>query len=190
MTSQTKFHLIFNTLGALIVLTVVGYVVYSLTHTETEAACHARYAAATRLALNMSGGAPMTPMQLQARVGIDEYGVIGNAKVVSDAPGGVAVEVALQPVADVESAGERPANGIFFKWTPSGIGSATAGCLSYMLWLPEDFDFGGGGLLPGIFGDAKVAGSDAALPFGARPQWYAEGKPRSTWRHPARATPP
>ncbi len=176
MTSQTKFNIIFNTLGALIGLTVVGYVLYALTHTETAAACRARYPAATRLALSMTDGKPMTPMQLQARAGVDEYGVNGNAKVIADAPGGVAVDVSLAPVADVESAGERPANGIFFRWTPSGIGSATAGCLSYMLWLPDDFDFGDGGLLPGIFGDAKVEGADAAKSLGARPQWHIKGE--------------
>jgi Polysaccharide lyase 14 len=184
MTSQTKFHLIFNTLGALIGLSIVGYILYSLVHTETEAACRARYPAATRLSLNMSDGKPMTPMQLQARAGVDEYGVNGNTKVITDAPGGVAVEVALAPVADVESAGEKPANGIFFKWTPAGIGSATAACLSYMLWLPDDFDFADGGLLPGIFGDAKggepdaaeVADAEAPQRLGARPVWWIKGE--------------
>jgi Polysaccharide lyase 14 len=177
MTSQSKFHLIFNTVGALIGITVVGYIVYSLLHSETETACRARYPAATRLGLQTSDGALMSTLELQARAGVDEYGINENAKMIADAPGGVAIEVTLAPVAEVESRAERSANGIFFRWTPPGIGAATAGCLSYMLWLPDDFDFGMGGLLPGIVGEAKADESGSAAPtLGARPQWRGEGE--------------
>ena len=176
MTSQTKFHLIFNTLGALIGITVVVYVFYSLLHTETEAACRARYPAATRMALHMSDGALMSPIELQARAGIDEYGINGNTRMIADAPGGAAIEVTLAAVPDVEKSGTRSANGIFFRWTPPGIGEATSGCLSYMLWLPDDFEFSDGGLLPGIVGEAQAADAGAALPLGTRPVWRADGE--------------
>jgi hypothetical protein len=178
MTSQAKFHLIFNAVGALIGLTIVGYIVYSLTHTETEAACTARYPAPTRLALHMSDGAAMSPIELQARAGSDEWGIHENASVVADAPGGAALQVKLANVPEVETASGRAANGIFFRWAPPGIEAAKAACLSYMLWLPDDFEFGDGGLLPGIVGEAQgdESGSGAAPTLGARPQWRSAGE--------------
>jgi hypothetical protein len=176
MTSQTKFHLIFNTLGALVGITVVVYIVHSLFYTETEAACSARYPAATRMSLHMSDGASMSPIELQARVGVDEYGVNGNTRMIADAPGGGgAIEVTLATVPDVEKSGTRAANGIFFRWTPPGIGEATSGCLSYRLWLPDDFEFGHGGFLPGIVGAAQAADTEA-LPLGTRPVWRPDGE--------------
>ncbi len=176
MTSQAKFHLLYNVVGGLIGLAIVGYVVYSLTHIEKEAACSARYPAPMRLALHMSDGAAMSPIELQARAGHDEWGVNENATVIADASGGVAVEVKLADVADVETASGRPANGIFYRWTPPGLETAKAGCLSYKLWLPDDFDFADGGLLPGIFGGGPEAASDAATRLGERPQWRSEGR--------------
>ena len=175
MTSQAKFHLIFNTAGALIGLAIAGYVVYSLTHTEQEAACSAHYPAPTRLALHMTDGAHMSPIELQARAGSDEWGIHENASVVADAPGGAALQVRLASVPEVESASGRPANGIFFRWAPPGIETAKAACLSYMLWLSDDFAFADGGVLPGIFGGAQDgAGAPDGTRLGARPQWRAE----------------
>jgi hypothetical protein len=180
MTRQASFNLIFNAVGALIGVIVVGYVVYALLHAETEPPCSTRYPAPTRYSLHTADGALLSPIELQARVGFDEWGVIGNAKVVeaAEAPAGAALEVTLATVPDTAGTG-RHANGVAFRWSPTGVRAATAACLAYDLWLPDDFDFAAGGLLPGIFGAAPAAAAGdpaAATGFTARLQWRAGGE--------------
>jgi hypothetical protein len=56
----------------------------------------------------------------------------------------------------------------------------SAACLAYALWLPDDFDFGRGGLLPGLFGAPPDAVSDpnATSGFAQHLQWRAGGEGR------------
>jgi hypothetical protein len=180
MKQSTVLYLLFNFLGVLVGLVVVGYVLYAALHTEQEPPCSARYPAPTRFALKASDGTLLSPIELQALSGPNEWGVIDNAKVVpadvppDKAPGGAALEVKLASVAVNEPASDRATNGVDFRWTPPGVQPATAACLSYSLWLPKDFAFNSGGVLPGIFGDLPAAmaepASDATR-FGSRPQW-------------------
>jgi hypothetical protein len=180
MTRQTILNLIFNAIGVLIGLTVLWYVVTSLVLTKTEAPCSARYPAPTRFSLRTSAGALMSPIELQARVGLREWGVIRNAKVVAapDTPSGAALEVKLASVPDT-AATNRPANGVFFRWHPTGAREATAACLSYRVWLADDFAFGDGGLLPGIIGGPPGAAArdpNSRERVGTRPQWRRGGE--------------
>ncbi len=46
-----------------------------------EPACSARYPAPMRFALNTSDGKLLSPIELQARVGLNEWGINENAKV-------------------------------------------------------------------------------------------------------------
>jgi Polysaccharide lyase 14 len=181
MTRQTIYHLIFNAVGVLIGLTIVWYVAYSFIHTDAAPTCSARYPAPTRFSLHTASGAPMSPIELQARAGLGEWGVIDNAKIVAapKTPTGVALEVKLATVPDAESGSERPANGISFRWSPSGVRTASAVCLNYDVWLADDFAFNDGGLLPGIIGGPS--GAAASEPgskdrFSARPQWRRGGE--------------
>ena len=70
-------------------------------------------------------------------------------------------------------------NGIEFRWSPPGISGANAACLSYSVWLPDKFDFGGGGVLPGVFGGEPVAPRQRAANdrLTVTFEWSAEGKP-------------
>jgi hypothetical protein len=183
LSKQTTFNLIFNTVGALIGLTILAYVVYSLTHTERESPCSGRYPAPLRFSLHTSKGVLMSPIELQAHVGLNEWGVIENAKVVedADAPGGAALEAKLADVPDSETQEGRRANGLYFRWTPQQVRAANAVCLSYKLWLPDEFTFGGGGRLPGPFGGPPgggIGGPDTGNRFAARPQWGLGGEMR------------
>jgi phage shock protein PspC (stress-responsive transcriptional regulator) len=176
MTRQTLYTLIFNAVGVLIGLTVIGYVINSLVFTETEPSCSARYPAPMRFSLHTRHGAAMSPIELQARVGLNEWGINENAHVVeaAEAPGGAALAVKLATVPEVESGNGRPANGVSFRWTPAGVRNASAACLSYELWLPDDFAFGDGGLLPGPFGGplgAATSDPSSTERFAARVQW-------------------
>jgi len=176
MSKQATYNFIFNAVGVLIGVTILSYVVYSLTHTETEPSCSARYPAPLRFSLHTNKGTLMSPIELQARVGLNEWGVIDNTKVVADAaaPGGAALEVKLADVPDTEAESGQRANGVYFRWAPQQVRAASAVCLSYKVWLAEDFTFGKGGQLPGPFGGpmgASAGGPGSKNRFAARPQW-------------------
>jgi len=156
MKSLNLYSLAYHGAGVLIVLFIAAYVVRSAFYVETAPPCSTRYPAAMQFALLTNDGAPMSPPELQARVGIPERGVIENAKIVpvSQGPSRMALEVKLANVADVEEDSAEPQNGLDFRWRPPGVSSAKAACLSYNLWLPENFELGRGGVLPGIFSEA------------------------------------
>ena len=77
---------------------------------------------------------------------------------------------------DARLAGEqskgRAHNGIDFRWNVAGAKAAKAACLSYSVWLPDKFDFGTGGNLPGIAGGEP----DTPSAFGTRLQWRVGGE--------------
>jgi hypothetical protein len=180
MSRSQTYNLIFNAVGALIGLVVVGYVVYSAFRFETEPSCAHAYPAPHRFSLTSGGGALLSPIELQARAGAREWGITENAKVVPDSglPGGTALEIGLAG-SSAEHTGARAANGVSFRWSPSGVSKAQSACLSYAVWLPADFAFDDGGLLPGIFGGlsaehAAEAGDETR--FGTRLDWEGDGK--------------
>jgi hypothetical protein len=180
MNKAKIFNLIFNGVGALIGLIVVGYVAYSALHTETEPPCSERYPPPTRFALQTSDGALLSPIELQARVGLRDWGVMENATVVpaAEAPTGAALEVKLARIADGEPHPARRANGVDFRWSPHGVAPAQAACLRYSVWLPRGFAFNGGGILPGIIGASPAAAAGQAeeeTRFAARLQWRSDG---------------
>ena len=70
------------------------------------------------------------------------------------------------------------ASGISLVWTPPDLSGAGAACLSYSLWLPEDFPFGVAGTLPGLVGGEspdKPAAGAKRTGFSARPVWRDGG---------------
>ena len=70
-------------------------------------------------------------------------------------------------------------NGIEFRWSPPGIAGANSACLSYSVWLPDKFEFGGGGVLPGVFGGEPAAPRQRAVNdrLAVTLEWSAEGQP-------------
>jgi hypothetical protein len=183
MQSDKKLNLFINIGSVLIGAAVLGYVVYSAFHTETEPPCSERYPAPIRFALQTAAGKTLTPIELQARAGLRDIGVIDNATVVAvkDGPSPEALEVKLRKLPRRDDAGVKTRNGIEFRWSPPGI-SGSATCLSYSVWLPDKFDFGDGGFLPGVFGrDPGIAHQQAASdPLAVALEWSDEGKPSLT----------
>jgi hypothetical protein len=174
-----QLNLLINAGSALVAVIVVGYVVYSAFNVEAERACSARYPAATRFSLQSGQGRPLTAIELQARAGSRDMGVIDNAAVVNidRGPAPEALEVKLRRLPGSDDASDEVRNGIEFRWSPPGMRGATSACLSYSLWLPDKFDFGGGGELPGVFGYAPQQGRPASDRLSASPQWNAQGTP-------------
>jgi hypothetical protein len=183
MQSDKKLNLFINLGSVLIGGVVLGYVGYSAWHTATEPPCSERYPAPIRFGLQTAAGKALTPIDLQARAGLRDVGVIDNAAVVAvkDGPSPDALEVKLRNVPGGDDAGAKARNGIEFRWSPPGM-SGTATCLSYSVWLPEKFDFGDGGFLPGVFaGDPSAARQQATSDLLIVVlEWSDEGKPSLT----------
>ena len=184
MQSDKKLNLFINLGSALIGSIVLGYVVYAAYHTATEPPCSERYPAPIRFALQTASGKALTPIDLQARAGLRDVGVIDNATVVAvnDGPSPDALEVKLRNLPGGDDASAKARNGIEFRWSPPGVNSATATCLVYSVWLPEKFDFGDGGFLPGVFGgDPSAARQQATRDLlTVALEWSDEGKPSLT----------
>jgi hypothetical protein len=179
VTDRATYNLIFNAVGALIGITVICYVAWSFFQTERKEPCRARYPAPTRFSLATSAGAPLSPIELQGRAGVGEWGVLDNSKVVTvDQAPGTALEVKLAPVPSELAQSERDTNGIDFRWTPLGMKAATAACLDYSVFVPEKFPFNeGGGVLPAVVGGAPPpANSEKPDRFSVRLEWTEEGK--------------
>lgn len=184
MQNPKIFNLLVNIVGALVGLFIVGYIAYSAMRSDAASPCSTRFPAPTRFALKTSQGTLLTPIQLQARAGARERGVLENATAVpaSDAPTGEALEVQLRRSGKVAK-GKPPAlNGVDFRWSPPGKAAANAACLTYSVWLPDGFAYGAGGLLPGIFGGQAPAPGPASSSapgkagFGTRIMWAADGQ--------------
>jgi len=179
VSKPATYHLIFNAVGALAVIGAVGYVAWSLFQVEHEEPCRGRYPAPTRFSLTTPAGAPLSPIELQGRAGISEWGILDNAKVVAipEAPG-AALEIKLAPVTNEGVQSDRPANGVDFRWLPLGMKAARAACLDYSVFVPEKFPFSDkGGVLPGLFGGPPPPSKpEEANRFTARLQWTGAGE--------------
>lgn len=181
---KTKINtnmLLFNGAGVLIVVILAGYFTSSMFTKEVIASCAGQYPRAMRLGVMTASGTPMSPIELQSRAGAREWGVLENAKVVrvSDAPAPAVVEVKLAASNTSPEVNGAPLSGIGMTWVPPGLAGAQAACLSYDIWLPTDFDFGGSGTLPGLYGgnrpDVAAQPSDAKPGFSARLAWNSSG---------------
>ena len=184
MQSDKKLNLFINLGSALIGVIVVSYVVYAAYQTATEPPCSERYPAPIRFGLQTAAGKSLTPIELQARAGLRDVGVVDNAAVVAvkDGPSPDALEVKLRSLPGGDDASAKARNGIEFRWSPPGMLGATATCLAYSVWLPEKFDFGGGGFLPGVFGGDPATTRQQATsdPLTLVLEWSAEGRPSLT----------
>jgi hypothetical protein len=176
MSDSKTYHLLFNTVGALLGIFVVGYVIYSFFQSISEPPCSAQYPAPIRFSLK-SGDALLTPAQLEARAGPHARGVLENAKVVADGavPTGEALEITLRDATTGQQNNAKPIAGVEFEWLPPSIAGATSACLSYDVWLPEGFDFADGGLLPGIFGQPAPGSPPGKGGFAALLDWAKSG---------------
>ncbi len=176
--------LLFNGAGVMTGLIVVGYTISSFFHTETVPTCATRYNKALVFGLETNAG-PMSSIELQSRAGQREWGVLENAKVVrvSGAPAPAVVEVQLERAKTSPVVDGLPLSGIGMSWVPPGFTNIDAACLSYSVWVPEDFDFGRRGALPGLYGgnrpEANPVQNDPKRGFLAHVAWGlgGEGQP-------------
>lgn len=158
-----------NAVGGLALLLVGSYLVWDATRSREIAICSARYPVATQMSLQKPNGAALSPAEFQARVGFGERGVIENTVVRStDGP--------MPLVLDFKLGGPVTADtGAAFPWSLPGVTKAKSACLSYSVFVPNDFDFGAGGTLPGLFGTTAAGGNGRLQTgFNTRIAWNDE----------------
>jgi hypothetical protein len=143
-----------------------------------EVPCSERYGIATQFSLQRGAGEPASAAELQARLGGRDWGVGENASVVKtpEGPGLLALHVNLpQPTT------KSGRSGLGFTWLLANTQPAQAACLSYQVMVPNDFEYGDGGILPGLFGGATTAppqdGKDqVSSSFGTHILWARDGR--------------
>lgn len=177
MSSPSLNSIAFNVAGGAVLLTVGAYMLSSYFLKPAIVPCASRYPSGFQMTFEGSGGKPLTAIDLQARSGSREWGLLQNASIVptAGAKRESVLEVKLAPT-DAEDGTTQ--NGVGFTWQPHEIADAKSACLSYSVFLPTDFTFLERGLLPGLFGASDVSQLDDLQPadsFSVRVGWGQAG---------------
>lgn len=175
-----KFSILFNGAGIALGLFLVIYMVRSALFSDDITPCTARYPTATELSLIKDEGGMLSPIELQARLGVGEFGLLESAEVVAveGAPAPAVLNVKLAKGTSSAFQTKFPRGGVGFRWAPSGMDDASAACLSYKIRVPKDFEFARGGLLPGLYGSYDFDPTvllDGKNGFATRVAWRDQG---------------
>ena len=172
--------MLFNGAAAVLIVGSIGYALKTTLISDSIPPCSSaervgseRYPRGMQMALE-NGGRPLTPADIQARALGTDWGLLERTKVtqVSDAPAKVAIEytVTHQKAGDRDEAAGREGAG--FVWAPRAMQAAKSACLAYSMFVPDGFDFGAGGRLPGFLGWSKPKeGEEQGQSFQAMPNW-------------------
>ncbi len=165
--------MLFNGAAALLVGASLVYVVRSMVFSEAVPPCSERFQRGVQMALE-SGGQPVTTADLQARATGSDWSLLERAQVVKVAAG--PAKYALQFDLAAPGAEKNSREGAGFLWAPRAMKTTTAACLAYSVFLPDGFQFGGGGRLPGLTGVIQAADSAESVATTGRepPQAAAE----------------
>ena len=146
--------------------------------------CEQRYMNGVRFSFARQSGDPLTAAELQGKLAGLDWGLNENVHMrkIEQGPAPVVLEIDLKtPHIAGSEAIDTGRSGMGFVWQPRSLQTASAGCLSYNVWVPQDFSYGRGGVLPGLSGEEKVvAATDnseerQSKPFATRIRWNADG---------------
>ncbi|MEQ1576456.1 MAG: polysaccharide lyase [Hyphomicrobium sp.] len=156
------------------------YVIKDTFTTVQTPPCSGRFPSATEFNLTSGANTPVTAVELQARAGVEEWGVLENAKVspFEGAPSPLVLKVRLPKGSSAKYQADAKKGGLSFRWMPKGMEGATSSCLRYSVYLPAGFDFGSGGELPGIFGGKgyqPASRADGMNGLASRLTWGVDG---------------
>ncbi|MCB1511387.1 MAG: hypothetical protein KDJ36_10825 [Hyphomicrobiaceae bacterium] len=171
---------LYSAAGGFIAMVTLIFSIRSVVISEPISVCSARYHRASVLPYR-SNGRLLAPADIQARLGERDWGLQSNGRIVaaSDTPAAAALEVALPAGGKAGGTIANPVSGLGFRWTPNFLRTATHVCLTYQVWLPNEFDFGRGGVLPGVFGGdpkGKPDNQGRHPHFAVRPKWLPAGR--------------
>lgn len=176
---KKKKHILANTMllnvggAGLVALGIILVVRTELTPKPETPICEARYQGGVLFSYRRKENVPLSAEDLQARLAGTDRGLLSNTRIVKDdgVPQGYAMEVRLKRSNGEEDDQQR--SGMGYSWNPRQLATAVSACLSYSIWLPQDFNFGSGGALPGFVSTTER--SD----FGLTPEDYADKRKTS-----------
>ena len=165
MQKMKPLAILFNAGGALVFFIFAAYTGRSLFYTETIESCSARYSHLEQFPLKDENGGLLSDVQLQALIGYSDGMRLDGVKVmaVKDRPDVAAFDVSLPEGSSSRYQTETEVGGMAFQWNPIGMDKARSACLKYSVYLPEDFDFGDGGMLPGLYGGDVLPFTNARM---------------------------
>lgn len=177
MKLPSRTMILANGAVALIVVGTLGFVAHSAIYGNDPEPCTVRYEKGTRLALERNG-ASLSTSDLQARLAGTDWG-LDRARVVKLKSGTarhvLEFDLAARP-GKTEESDEKTRDGVGFHWIPSQAPIGAAACLAYAVFLPENFEFGRGGRLPGLLGLPVAEGGEPdAVAFSTRYSWRERG---------------
>jgi len=180
MAKFNKNIFLLNAAGVLIAASIGGYFIRQVAYPEREPPCSIGYDNVTQFVYERSNGDMFTSADLQARFGGKQWGILENTRIVrTRLETSVAVlEINIPKGSINPNHPTAPKGGVGFRWKPGHMKGAQAACLSYSVWLPDDFDFKKGGKLPGLFGGSGPAGGakvDGTNGFSTRYMWRERG---------------
>jgi len=172
--------ILFNAAGLFIGLFAAGYAINDTFSVKRTSACAARYPISTLYSMRNASGGLLSAIELQAKAGDREYGVLAHAKVVGivGGPAEEALEVSIPKGEAKVARGGDGKSGIGMQWQPDGVRSGDSACLGYSVFLPTDFEYGEGGILPGLYGGSRFDGydrGDGRDGFASRSMWRENG---------------
>ena len=155
MAMPTTKVILFNAAASLVAIGAVVGVVRTWLAPTALRACSERYATSMAFPLERDG-VVLTASDIQARTGGKDAGLLENLNVVrlKKGPAPIAMSVELPKGSAAPTSSVVPKGGISFPWQPRSLKDKAAVCLSYRILLPAAFDFGFGGALPGLIGQA------------------------------------
>ena len=171
---------LYNGAVALFVLGTAALAGRHMLISDSEPPCGERYVNAMLFSWQRPTGEPLAVADLQAKLGGRDWGLLDNVRFVrdQDGPAPIVLEVSIAR-SGARAAGRDARGGMGFRWLPSQLKGASAACLAYSIWLPNDFDFATGGSLPGLFGGedgGPAAAGRPAAAFAARPIWREDAR--------------
>lgn len=174
--------------GAVLVIVAASVVAaFKSTFFKPEvASCSERYSRALRMGLER-GGQLLQTSDLQAIVGGTDWNLLDNTRIVSLKAGPSPHAIEFKTVVKPSAKEDDQKTGIGFVWTPQAVLNATGACIAYSVFVPDDFDFGSGGRLPGLIGTRKVDDPAKPEPVSTRIGWGEAGRldvAAHTFEHP------
>ena len=165
--------------GLVTVLMIMMVSIRAMMVPTVTATCDERYKQGVRFSWARQSGEALTTGDLQGKLAGRDWGLIENVRMLklADAPAPVVLEVDLKTRGQAVEEREDARSGMGFIWLPKAVQKAGSGCLSYSIWVPADFDFGSGGVLPGIFADEQILAPAAngdiptSKPFSVQMRW-------------------